>query len=294
MTLQWNEHALKTAKYTLMSKTRSLSFGRYLYLLQIACAKEGEEQEQVWLKGQRKNTGGFAHAEQGFLQELFLYQQWSAHSPSFLLPYQIVSIDQLNLRLLNARRTQPDDVLQIEQLYPQFLLLPHAQSAFVQNPNQLSHNDITSIILQAVNALEQLAALGYLHADVKAEHFLSYEGQVRLIDFEQSIPINSETIRPMNATPRYMAPELFQGQAKSVQSDIYALGIVLLEWLSGRRLSANSYEEWAYLHCQRLIIDLPEPFRRFLPLLQSMLMKQKTQRMRDFSQIKACLIAENA
>ncbi|WP_353144786.1 protein kinase domain-containing protein [Acinetobacter pragensis] len=294
MTLQWNEHALKTAKYTLMSKTRSLSFGRYLYLLQIACAKEGEEPVQVWLKGQRKNTGGFAHAEQGFLQELSLYQQWSAHSPSFLLPYQIVSIDQMNLRPVNASRTQPDDVLQIEQLYPQFLLLPHAQSVFFENPNQLSHNDITSIILQAVNALEKLAALGYLHADVKAEHFLSYEGQVRLIDFEQSIPINSEMIRPMNATPRYMAPELFHGQAKSIQSDIYALGIVLLEWLSGRRLNANSYEEWAYLHCQRLIIDLPEPFRRFLPLLQGMLMKQKTQRMRDFSQIKACLIAENA
>ncbi|CAM4257538.1 protein kinase domain-containing protein [Acinetobacter pragensis] len=294
MTLQWNERALKTAKYTLISKTRSLSFGRYLYLLQIACAKEGEEPAQVWLKGQCKNTGGFAHAEQGFLQELSLYQQWSAHSPSFLLPYQIVSIDQMNLRPVNASRTQPDDVLQIEQLYPQFLLLPHGQSAFFENPNQLSCNDITSIILQAVNALEQLAALGYLHADVKAEHFLSYEGQVRLIDFEQSILINSEMIRPMNATPRYMAPELFHGQAKSVQSDIYALGIVLLEWLSGRRLSANSYEEWAYLHCQRLIIDLPEPFRRFLPLLQSMLMKQKMQRMRDFSQIKACLIAENA
>ena len=37
----------------------------------------------------------------------------------------------------------------------------------------------------------------------------------------------------MNATPRYMAPELFQGQAKSLQSEVYALGIIFMSGLQG-------------------------------------------------------------
>lgn len=47
-----------------------------------------------------------------------------------------------------------------------------------------------------------------------------------------------------------MAPELFHGANKTVQSDLYALGIVLYEWLTQTRLQANSYHEWAVLHCQ--------------------------------------------
>lgn len=68
-----------------------------------------------------------------------------------------------------------------------------------------------------------------------------------------------------------MAPELFHGANKTVQSDLYALGIVLYEWLTQTRLQANSYHEWAVLHCQKLNVVLPSSFQVFLPLLSGLL-----------------------
>ena len=60
-----------------------------------------------------------------------------------------------------------------------------------------------------------------------------------------------------------MAPELFHGTRKNIQSDLYAFGVVLYEWLSQIRLQANTYHDWAVLHCQNLNIQLPDSFQIF-------------------------------
>ena len=91
-----------------------------------------------------------------------------------------------------------------------------------------------------------------------------------------------------------MAPELFHGEAKTVHSDIYALGIIFYEWLTGQRLVAKNYEEWAYLHCQHLIIELPQHFYMFEKLIQRMLAKQKNSREHNIFKLKHFLLTENA
>ncbi|WP_032008484.1 protein kinase domain-containing protein, partial [Acinetobacter baumannii] len=92
-----------------------------------------------------------------------------------------------------------------------------------------------------------------------------------------------------DATPRYMAPELFHGANKTVQSDLYALGIVLYEWLTQTRLQANSYHEWAVLHCQKLNVVLPSSFQVFLPLLSGLLQKQQQSRFSNVHEAINCL-----
>ncbi|WP_374665005.1 protein kinase [Acinetobacter sp.] len=285
--LPFDLRLLQNADVQCMSKTQSLSFGRYLYQLQFNPAKCIETSADAswgaaafWLKGQSMQPNGSKHAQSGFLQELSSYQQWSEQRASFLLPHQILSIAQLPVEIGGA------------QMHPQALLLPHAPSFFEQDPKSLRSDAIAALIMQAVNALDALAQTGWIHADLKAEHFVVYAGQVKLIDFEQAVMMEAEPPAVMNATPRYMAPELFHGEAKSMQSEIYALGIVLLEWLTGQRLQARSYQDWAYLHCQWLIIDLPEQFEVFLPILQTMLAKKKTLRIRDYYQIKMRLMTE--
>ena len=89
-----------------------------------------------------------------------------------------------------------------------------------------------------------------------------------------------------------MAPELFQGQAKSLQSEVYALGVIFYEWLSGQRLQATDYLDWAFLHCQRLKVELPQHLQAFQGLLEEMLSKQKQHRLADFQAVKDYLMTE--
>lgn len=256
------------------AKPRSLSYGRHVYRLNTQ--DSAQDNEVFWLKAQQKT--GAIFALQGFEQELNCYRSLQEQQADFILPAQILSevcIPQTDLYFNTA------------------LILPEASAFFAVDPHSLHPEQVKHHLWQAIRAMEQLNQCGWIHGDLKSTHFMHYQQRVCLIDFEQAQPIGQEA-GVLNATPRYMAPELFHAQSKSIQSDLYALGIIFYEWLAGQRLIAKDYEDWAYLHCQHLKIDLPVPFLRFLPLLEGMLSKHKMQRMHDFSQLKMCLMTEVA
>ncbi|WP_245768609.1 bifunctional serine/threonine-protein kinase/formylglycine-generating enzyme family protein [Stigmatella aurantiaca] len=81
---------------------------------------------------------------------------------------------------------------------------------------------------------------GVLHRDLKpANVFLTAEGEVKLLDFGLAELFDGKPgsgtpgTRTLAGTPRYMAPELFQGQLATPQSDLYSLGVVLYELCTG-------------------------------------------------------------
>ena len=100
-------------------------------------------------------------------------------------------------------------------------------------------------IARAVQLISQVAAglayahrLGVIHRDVKpANVLLSRAGDVLLTDFgiakiyEETLQLTSEGT--MVGTPAYMAPEQVQGQPVDARTDIYALGVVLYQALTG-------------------------------------------------------------
>lgn len=267
---------LQLFKYQLKTKAQSLSFGRRLY--QCNAAEDVADEKQFWLKAQLTNSSGFS--AEGFLQELRCYRIMHAQQMQIMLPFQIIS---------NLHIQQGSEHLNFTEV----LLLPHAPAFFQQDPLLLTLPQVKHWLWQAIDALDQLEQAGWMHGDIKTEHFVMYEGQLKILDFEQARQIIAPA-HVMNATPRYMAPELFQGQPKDIVSEIYALGIVFYEWLSGQRLKASSYQDWAVLHCQQLKIELPAAFNAFLPLLLGMLAKHKTARMQSFLALKRCLITEIA
>jgi hypothetical protein len=78
---------------------------------------------------------------------------------------------------------------------------------------------------------------GLLHRDLKpANVMLDGRGKVRLTDFGLATEAAAgDGAGETAGTPAYMAPELLSGKPATVQSDIYALGLVLYEVFSGRR-----------------------------------------------------------
>lgn len=258
--------------FQLRTKARSLDFGRRLYYLDDA--RTGSP---VWLKTQLSNSAhGAVHAETGLRHELDFYQIHVSTTSTFLLPHQIIR--------------QPFCIG--HEAFDQALILPDAPAYFDLRPDQLSIPGIRQHLLSALEAVISLHEFGYLHADLKREHFVCYQDRVCLIDFEQVQPLYLAIDSPLNATPRYMAPELFQGQAKSIQTEVYALGIIFYEWLSAKRLQATGYQDWALLHCQRLQPELPAQYQEFQGLLQAMLHKYPEYRLADFGTVKHRLITE--
>jgi serine/threonine-protein kinase len=95
--------------------------------------------------------------------------------------------------------------------------------------------------MQVCEALVYVHAHGVIHRDIKPENILLLEsGQVKLLDFGIALLVKKEGRFPWRGrsspvgTPDYMAPERWRGEAGSVQSDIYAVGVVLYELLCGR------------------------------------------------------------
>jgi eukaryotic-like serine/threonine-protein kinase len=77
--------------------------------------------------------------------------------------------------------------------------------------------------------------LGIVHRDVTPRNvLLSWSGEVKLTDFGIAALAGDEPSK-MAGTPAYMAPEQARGEATNVRADIYAVGMVLREALTGVR-----------------------------------------------------------
>jgi serine/threonine-protein kinase len=78
---------------------------------------------------------------------------------------------------------------------------------------------------------------GVLHRDLKPSNvMIDGRGRAIITDFGLAAPLQSgENARDVSGTPAYMAPEQLTGKGASVQSDLYALGLVLYELHTGRR-----------------------------------------------------------
>lgn len=122
-------------------------------------------------------------------------------------------------------------------------------------------------VRQVAQAMKQAHDSGLVHGDLKPSNLMvEPEGQVRILDFGLALRFDPLATRSMPlaepiGTIAFMSPERFQGVAPSARSDVYALGVILYELVSGARPHAGLHGlalAAAHLHSDSACWAYPE------------------------------------
>ena len=98
------------------------------------------------------------------------------------------------------------------------------------------------IIANLTPALDHLHELGFLHGDLKPDNVLiSDDGEPVLTDFGLSTRNAQEPSNGVSGSYFSIAPEVLLGQPSGIQSDLFALGVMLHQLLVGKRTSAREF-----------------------------------------------------
>jgi tRNA A-37 threonylcarbamoyl transferase component Bud32 len=137
---------------------------------------------------------------------------------------------------------------------------------------------------QLAEALGALHTIGVLHRDVKPGNVLLREdGSLALIDFglARQLGLDSDITGEgaIFGTPHYMSPEQGHGQTLDERSDLYSLGVVLYEMLTGEKpYVADSPMGVIYHHANAPVPQLPAAIGHLQPLLDALLAKRPVDR----------------
>ncbi|HEY4374885.1 MAG TPA: protein kinase [Burkholderiales bacterium] len=148
----------------------------------------------------------------------------------------------------------------------------------------LAPNVAVAILLQIGGALTAVHAQGIVHRDMKPDNvMIRGDGSLALADFGIAKQTNSEISRTKHGevfgTPYYLAPEQALGLPVDQRTDIYSLGILFFEMLTGRRpFQADNAQALMYQHVNAPIPRLPTTLTAYQPLVDKMMAKKKTER----------------
>jgi len=153
------------------------------------------------------------------------------------------------------------------QDYAPFLVLElfnalNLKQVLREGPEPLAYL-VDKIVQQTAKGLHYMHERGWVHCDVKPDNLLvNDEGEVKLIDFTIA-QRSKRTLKsllgfkePVRGTRSYMSPEQIRGETLDRRSDVYGLGCVIFELLSGRPpFTGSSPNELLEKHLRASILD---------------------------------------
>jgi len=141
----------------------------------------------------------------------------------------------------------------------------------------LSARQALSLLAQAASALREVHGRGIVHRDIKPGNLMARaDGSIVLADFGIAKRLGDDLGRTrqgeLYGTPYYVSPEQIEGSPATMQSDIYSLGIIFHEMLTGQRpFEAESVSGLIALHVSAPRPKLPETLARYQDLLDRMI-----------------------
>lgn len=161
--------------------------------------------------------------------------------------------------------------------------------------------------VEALHFLEQIAAalaaiheVGVLHRDLKpANVMLRTDGSLCLIDFglakANELNVELTGTREIFGTPYYMSPEQGHAEAIDARSDLYSLGVMYYEMLTGRKpYTGSSAMEVIYKHKRADLPQIAPQFAAYESLLRRLLAKSPADRFQSAGELLESIAALKA
>ncbi|MCC2636280.1 MAG: protein kinase [Ramlibacter sp.] len=147
---------------------------------------------------------------------------------------------------------------------------------------------VLQVVRQIARGLDVIHAHGVIHRDLKPENvMLRPDGSVAIADFgvaksmlqEDNLALTQTKHGEVVGTPYYLSPEQASGREIGPPSDVYSLGVMMYEMLTGERpFSAETLDLLLARHLTAPVPALPPRHARLQAVLEKMMAKQAEQR----------------
>lgn len=182
----------------------------------------------------------------------------------------------------------------VARIHRQDFSVAHAYIAMEFFPNgdlrarmkagEIDPDTAVSYIKQAAAGLGAIHQVGIVHRDMKPDNLmLRQDGSLALADFgvakQVKMKITDTGDGDIVGTPYYLSPEQALGQPVDARCDIYSLGVLAYELLTGRKpYHASSAQELLRMHVQDPVPMLPPDLVHLQPVMESLMAKDCEQR----------------
>lgn len=159
----------------------------------------------------------------------------------------------------------------------------------------LTEKEVIRIFKKIAGGLQYAHSRKIIHRDIKPPNILfRRDGTPVLTDFGLARMTDSQTnftkTGTIMGTPAYMSPEQCSGKKVNYLSDIYSLGVVLFEMLTGSLpYRAQSILELYEKHKNSPIPQLPPGLKKYQPIIKCMMAKDRKNRIRSAGQVSIML-----
>ena len=149
---------------------------------------------------------------------------------------------------------------------------------YVHSKTRLTVDETVEFTKQLSLGFNSIHKAGIIHRDIKATNIIvTGHGQIKIIDFGIAITDESERLTKTDniiASPQYISPELVDLDPATMQSDIYSLGILMYEMLTGTvPFNGDDPYQTVMMHKQKIVPHVNKVFNNIPQALSNVVIK---------------------